>query len=119
MKKHEGQKTYQTVNTIFYSACISVLSLFLLCGPGYASSDAPVNINSASAVMGASAGYGGGSALTILAAVAADIGSTDVSGFDNSYYEVESAYTETLSDAGTASRSKQGARSACTESCSL
>jgi len=119
MKKHEGQKTNQPVHTIFHTACISLLSFFLLCGSGYASSDAPVNINSAPAAMGVAAGFGGGSALTILAAVAADIGSTADSTFDTAFSYEESGYMETLPDAGTASRSKQGARSACTESCSL
>jgi len=119
MKKHEGQKTNQTVNAIVHTACLSLLSFLLLCGTGYASSDAPVNVNTTSAAMGASAGFGGGSALTILAAVAADIGSIDASGFDSVFNDEEAGYTEAPLYAGTASRVKQSARSACTESCSL
>jgi len=119
MKKLEKQKTYQSVYTIFHTACLLLLSFFLLCGPGYASSDAPVNINSVPVAMEASAGFGGGSALTILAAVATDIGSADASSFDSAFNDEEAGYAEAALYVGTTSRAKQGARTACTESCSL
>jgi hypothetical protein len=122
MKNHEGQKTNQPDNAIFHTACILMLSFLMLCGTGYASSDTPVSVNMAPAAIGVAADLVGESGLNNpanITVVMAAIGNTDASGYESAFNDEQAGNTEEPQYAGTASRTKQSTRSACTESCSL
>jgi hypothetical protein len=118
MKQHEGQKSYQPVNVMFHTACISILSFFILCGPGYGSTEIPVNVNTATADIEAATGSDLNSPVNSTT-VKADFGSAAASAFDPEFNNDEAVDAETLLYAGTAGRAKHIVRSACKESCSL
>lgn len=122
MKRAEEQKTEQPVNPLFLTTCSAILSLFLLCSPGYASTDITDNAHTAPAGIQAAAGFGSGFDLNSpwnSNVVRADFGSRDAFGFETAFNDDEAGYAETVPDAGTAGGAKQGAGNACTDSCTL
>jgi len=119
MNRSEGRKTHLPVNGILHIAGISLLSFIIFSGPGYGSTDVPVNTATASVSMGTAvlfAGYGD----TVLATPAAadgESGTTLTSTFVAGFRADEADYTETLLNSETGNGAIHAAQPQCQDSC--
>jgi len=121
MKRSEDRKAHLPVNGFVHMSVFFLLSFFIFSGPGYGSTDVPVNFAAAPVSMGSAvlfADYGGGSGSTgeTPAATDGESGTTLTSTFVG-FRDDEADHTETLLDSETGNGATPAAQPRCQDSC--